>query len=294
MTGSPRIDRGGGRRPGAPLPVARRARAVRASDVDHAGGVARLRDRSAASCRTRRARRSRGRWSRPSAPGRPPPSPTGIGRFELRTLAPGPYLRSRPRHRLRRLARTDRRSPGERAHASSIALRHASAWLSARPVDADAERCPCSPAGLAGAAESQAPAADDPGPVAPLSGRIRQSSPADDDHSETAWRLRHLRRGILKDITRAGRAPGGRRDAPETAAFGCDPSGRSAAGSAGMQRQPVFAGMPFTGQFNLLTTGSFDSPRAAVQRRQLLAQHRLCLARGACRRARRTGRCAAR
>ena len=87
---------------------------------------------------------------------------------------------------------------------------------------------------------------------------LRQTRAAEDDHGETAWRLRHLRRGILKDIT-VPSALLADADAPETAAFGSD-VGRSAAASAGIAAN-LFAGIPFTGQFNLLTTGSFDSPK---------------------------------
>ena len=177
------------------------------------------------------------------------------GRFEIRTLAPGPYL-------LRAHITGYEGSRGQivevRASArtsSSLALRYAgSVALSAVP--SAATNLPVLTAGLGGAAELQAPVAEGPVP-APLQAAPSDSR-AEDDHGETAWRLRHLRRGILKDIT----VPSGLladADAPETAAFGSD-GGRSAAGSAGIDAN-LFAGIPFTGEFNLLTTGSFDSPR---------------------------------
>src|SRR5204862_81884 len=76
-----------------------------------------------------------------------------------------------------------------------------------------------------------------------------------------AWRLRHLRRGILKDITvtDALLAAGGN-DAPAgTNVF--DSSGGRAGGSAAPFVTNLFSGVPITGQLNLLTTGSFDSPK---------------------------------
>jgi hypothetical protein len=61
-------------------------------------------------------------------------------------------------------------------------------------------------------------------------------------HDERAWRLRHLRRNVLKDETGAVVAE----PAPDEAAA------LDAAAS-------LFAGFPFTGELNLLTTGVFDS-----------------------------------
>ena len=159
------------------------------------------------------------------------------GRFELRTLSPGPYLvrahvtgyvGSRGQLvEVRASART----------ASSIALRRAS------PIAAPAPAIPAAKApvlaGVGGlveaveAIESQASAIADPDPVAPPAADS-SASPVDDDHSETAWRLRHLRRGILKDITVPDALLAGGNDAPAgTNVF--DPlAGRSAGSSAGL------------------------------------------------------------
>jgi hypothetical protein len=171
------------------------------------------------------------------------------GRFEIGTLTPGPYL-------VRAHVTGYEGSRGQivdvRASArtsSSIALRHAGIVAAAPSVPAT---LPVLAAGLGGAAESEAVAAE-PAPAALQAAPA--DSPAGDDHSETAWRLRHLRRGILKDMTVPSALLADADEAPETAAFG-----------GGVGRSPgihanLFSGMPFTGQFNLLTTGSFDSPQ---------------------------------
>jgi hypothetical protein len=91
-------------------------------------------------------------------------------------------------------------------------------------------------------------------------GTAGSTGPADDedadhDHSETAWRLRHVKRSVLRDaVEQAG----------ETAAAG-DPA--AIAGVAVVASTPpspvhdsIFGASPFTGQINLLTTSTFDSP----------------------------------
>jgi hypothetical protein len=83
--------------------------------------------------------------------------------------------------------------------------------------------------------------------------QMPETTAADDDHShtETAWRLRHLTRSILKDSA-------------NTVAFADDDNefdpqplfGRSARGAAALAAG-LFADLPFTGEVNLLTTGAF-------------------------------------
>jgi len=79
-----------------------------------------------------------------------------------------------------------------------------------------------------------------------------------DSHSETAWRLRHARRGILKDasvpvdLLEDTDHPGG-------VASG-DLLSR-AVGSPARIATSFFSETPFSGQFNLLTTGSFNAPQ---------------------------------
>jgi hypothetical protein len=156
------------------------------------------------------------------------------GRFELQTLSPGPYLvrahlvgYAAPRAQVvevRSSART----------ASSISLRRSGA-------------APLLVAGLAlpepAREPEQAPTAgEDPATI----------TSTDDDHGEAAWRLRHLRRGVLKDSTDADLFDV---DAgPQRDMF-------AALGSPVRLATSFFAETPFSGQVNLLTTGSFDTPQ---------------------------------
>jgi hypothetical protein len=75
---------------------------------------------------------------------------------------------------------------------------------------------------------------------------------SDDDHShtDTAWRLRHLTRSILKDSANAVIVPDDDSH-PDDSFFGR--SGRGPASVAGS----FLADLPFTGEVNLLTTGAF-------------------------------------
>jgi hypothetical protein len=180
------------------------------------------------------------------------------GRFELRTLSPGPYL-------LRAHVAGYLASRGQmvevRANArtaSFIALRHAAAINTAA---APAPKVTVLAAGLGSpvdaveTTESQTSStASDPAP--PAANPDSSPSSADDDHSEMAWRLRHLRRSVLKDVTvpEALLADGGN-DAPANGNF----FGQSS-GSSDSIAMNLLSGIPFEGELNLLTTGSFDSP----------------------------------
>src|SRR2546423_2341526 len=100
------------------------------------------------------------------------------GRFELRTLSPGPYLiRAHLSGYIASRGQIIDVRPSGRA-SSSIALRRAS-----------------TPSLLAAGIGAQ------PLPPEPVSPPADASSNEGDDHGETAWRLRHVRRSILKDAT---------------------------------------------------------------------------------------------
>ena len=127
------------------------------------------------------------------------------GRFELRPLSPGPYLiRAHvngyvsPRGQLIEVRASARAS-------SSIELRRASTVPPTVGLLEPASTLPVLAAGIGqlSAPESNgangANAADATAPSTVQDDSTAASS--DDDHSETTWRLRHLRRGILKDVT---------------------------------------------------------------------------------------------
>jgi len=162
------------------------------------------------------------------------------GHFELRTLTPGPYLiRAHlsgyvaARGQLVEVRSSARTS-------SSIALRRSNATASP----------PIMAAGMGVVPEPALPPAD--GPTVD-----EGESSGGDSHSEIAWRLRHARRGILKDATVpeeivVGDTP------PDTSIWG---SG-SVLGSSARLASSLFSSTAFTGQVNLLTAGSLETPQS--------------------------------
>ena len=86
------------------------------------------------------------------------------------------------------------------------------------------------------------------------------SSPADTkthDHGEVAWRLRHLKRSVLKDAK-----PGLIDIDDHHSLFGDSLAGLGRAVGAPARFATAFlSDVPFSGQFNLLTSTSFDRPQ---------------------------------
>lgn len=160
------------------------------------------------------------------------------GRFELRTLSPGPYIvRAHSTGFVASRGQVVEVRPSARV-SSSIALRHAG---SASP--------PILTAGTGGSLGS--PRATDEAPAA--------DSSIDHNHGEVAWRLRHARRGILKDVI----VPTDMLDEetpPDGDRFG-NSGWLARSSSAARFASNLLATTPFSGQLNLLTTGSFDTPQ---------------------------------
>jgi carboxypeptidase family protein/TonB-dependent receptor-like protein len=167
------------------------------------------------------------------------------GQFELRTLSPGPYL---VRAHLTGFAASRGQivdvHPSSRA-SSSIALHHL--------ASSDPASYPVLAAGLGGAGGSTA-AASEPIDDTPDPGAAAERPT--DDHSEIAWRLRHARRSVLKDATMPDAVLADDGVPPEANILGQN----GFFGGPARLATSFFAGTPFSGQFNLLTTGSFDSP----------------------------------
>jgi TonB-dependent receptor-like protein/carboxypeptidase family protein len=162
-----------------------------------------------------------------------------VGHFEMRTLSPGPYL---IRAHLAGYVASRGQVVEVRSSASassSLALRRAST-----------ASAPIMTAGIADAPPPVA-AAPDAATDAPAT--------TTDDHSDVAWRLRHLRRGILKDATVPEVILAS--DAPDGDAFGPNNILGKAVGSPARLATNFFAGTPFSGQVNLMTTGSFETPQ---------------------------------
>src|SRR5438477_125440 len=147
------------------------------------------------------------------------------GRFELRTLSPGPYL---VRAHVTGFVGSRGQIIEVRAStrtASSIALRRATAMTTPAIPTANVPVLAASAGSLVEAVEAiesqtsavslpvaLAPADSSASPVDPVErvdpvdpvdpvDRVGPVDPVDNVQTETAWRLRHLRRGILKDIT---------------------------------------------------------------------------------------------
>jgi hypothetical protein len=168
------------------------------------------------------------------------------GRFEMRTLSPGPYLlRAHLSGFVASRAQVVDVRPSARA-SSSIALRHVSAANTPASY-------PVLAAGVGGTADAPAPAADPAGAAA-------ADAAGNDDHGELAWRLRHARRTILKDAT-VPEEMVAEASAPSDGGFGGQSVFGRVTNSSARLASTFFAATPFSGQVNLLTSGSFDTPQ---------------------------------
>jgi hypothetical protein len=105
-------------------------------------------------------------------------------------------------------------------------------------------------------------APDAPAPAPPADpAAATAGATGNDDHGELAWRLRHARRTILKDAT-VPEAIVAAADAPADGnGFGGPGMLGRVTNSSARLASNFFAATPFSGQVNLLTTGSFDTPQ---------------------------------
>lgn len=83
----------------------------------------------------------------------------------------------------------------------------------------------------------------------------------DRDESELAWRLRHLKRGVLRDAQTLAGMP---KDDDWFLTDSFEFLGR-AVGNAGRAATSLFSDLSLGGQVNLLTTGAFDNPLQLLQ-----------------------------
>ena len=145
------------------------------------------------------------------------------GRFTLRDLPPGPYLlRAHLQEYVPSRGRIIQISPDAR-NTSTIAL-------------------------------TRQPDASSPPPVvAATLGPVEVTEPSETGHphDEVAWRMRHAKRSVLKDADQA------------IAALDHDSAGglSRAVGTPARMASSLFEDLAMSGQFNLLTTTSFDRPQ---------------------------------
>jgi Carboxypeptidase regulatory-like domain/TonB dependent receptor len=168
------------------------------------------------------------------------------GRFELRSLPPGPYLvRARLSGFIAPRGQVVQVLPSDSA-VSSIALRHVS---SASIVSPPVVQAGVGPVPVAGEPTLETP--PDASPAQPPDGRGTAT-----DGDELTWRLRHARRSILNDaqqvLVAADTSPG-------PSGFGPSHGFGRAVESSARVATNFFSGTPFSGQLNLLTTSSFDA-----------------------------------
>jgi hypothetical protein len=163
------------------------------------------------------------------------------GRFDFNSLPPGPYLvRAHLLGYVAPRAQAVQIAASQRAF-SSIALRRSSATVLAAGVGVGAETV---------SEPQEAPA--------------NTAGQADGGPTELTWRLRHARRGILKDVTIPTDlllADDDDEVFGETETLGgMDVLGR-AIGIRARAASGYFVDTPFSGQVNLLTSSSFNSPQ---------------------------------
>jgi hypothetical protein len=91
--------------------------------------------------------------------------------------------------------------------------------------------------------------------TAGVGGAVIAGDPAEHDHDERAWRLRHSKRSILKDSGQAV-AKG-----DEESFFGDSLHHLGRAVGSPVRLASLFADLPLSGQINLLTTSAFDRPQ---------------------------------
>ncbi len=194
------------------------------------------------------------------------------GRFELRTLAPGAYvLRAhssgfvipqgqtidvRPSSKISSSI-TLRRAAASAAGSSTIVPTPASPIGKSVPPPAPILRAGVGPSGISSDAVQAPPAAPADDPAA---NDADSDSRKNDDHSELAWRLRHMRRSVLQEATNAASTTDDS-SSPESNGFG--ETSRLTRSDASPLRlaSNFFSGAPLSGELNFLTTSSFDSPQ---------------------------------
>ena len=157
------------------------------------------------------------------------------GQFALKQLPPGPYL-----VRVHLAGFLAARSTMVNVRPSA---RSASSFTLRREGDADAPRVTEASVAAIGAA---APATE--------KRRARRE--------RAGWRLRHLKRGVLRDV--ATPSPASRRTMTGSSPIRSS-SSAARSGTSARAAKSLFSDISLGGQVNLLTTGAFDNPLQLLQ-----------------------------
>ena len=169
------------------------------------------------------------------------------GRFEFGPLAPGPYL-------LRAHLAGYVATRGLTVHVNATVQATSTMTLTRGP-----SVTPILAAGIGGALAANGADVPEVAPVPAPDDSDSTTNPVD-DHSETAWRIRHARRSVLKDVTIPTDLL---TDGDRSSGGGLAPVeflGKAVESPAHMAAS-LFTDSALSGQVNLLTTGSFDSPQ---------------------------------
>ncbi|MBI3263179.1 MAG: TonB-dependent receptor [Acidobacteria bacterium] len=173
------------------------------------------------------------------------------GRFVMRSIAPGAYFVRA--HRTGYVPSTkmvvDVRSNGRSLYSATLHKSGSEVGTSGQAPPAAVLLAGVGAAAVPEVVTAQSDDASDSG----------AAKVGDDDHSESGWRLRHLKRSVLKDSTttvvEAARVEGDRDGGfPGGTVFG------KAFESSARFASNLFADFPFSAEVNLLTSSTFDTP----------------------------------
>jgi outer membrane receptor protein involved in Fe transport len=159
-----------------------------------------------------------------------------LGQYTLKELPPGPYV--------------------VRVHLSGF-LTGRSTMINVRPAGRSASSFTLRREGDVGAPRVTEAAVSAVGVVPPA----ENTKASGRDESEFAWRLRHLKRGVLRDTQTLAGVP---KDDDWFITDSFEFLGR-AVGTSAKAAKSLFTDLSLGGQVNLLTTGAFDNPLQLLQ-----------------------------
>jgi len=171
------------------------------------------------------------------------------GRYETASLPVGTYqVRARAAGYAAPALRTLQVRPGARTPSSFKLQRQTTSGDASPAVPEPAETILA--AGIGVGSTSQEPA--------PATAEASDEATGGPPQTEVGWRLRHLRRGVLRETSLPGALLV--EDAPDGDGGFSEFAGRAMSSSARLATS-LLADVPLSGQFQLLTTNSFDAPQ---------------------------------